>query len=351
MSVNYSLGAGKPLINREQNYVLDRKLLTVHSEDRDFSKWTNANEFEIMLPQQILNVQSMRLVEIETPFTTQFNFFSTLNQNTKFSASYNGGAVTELTIPAGTLASYSATNFATLITAINAGLATLTGNGANDFNISFDTTTNRFRFRSTTNAFTLNFNKAPLYCQETGLGSYQPTDNNIFGNTFNWGLPYNLGFTSKTLITATGGQTVNASSTPNITPDTCMYMEIDKYNSYDELYPCIQSNFDHNSSSNIRQVNANNSYAGRVNSAFAKIPLVTNSANYVSESRNIGLQNITHYDPPIERIPRLKFKFRYHDGRLVDFGNNQFNFTIEFNMLRNEMGKQLNVRIPSTYAL
>ena len=47
MSVNYSLGAGKPLISREQNYVLDRKLLTVHSEDRDISKWPNSNEFEI----------------------------------------------------------------------------------------------------------------------------------------------------------------------------------------------------------------------------------------------------------------------------------------------------------------
>jgi hypothetical protein len=352
MSVNYSLGAGKPLISREQNYVLDRKLLTVHSEDRDFSKWPNANEFEIVLPQQLLNVQSMRLVEIETPFTNQFNFFSTLNQNTKFSASYNGGAITELTIPSGTIASYSATNFATLITAINDQLKTLVGNNGGDFNITFNATTGLFQFRSTINPFTLNFNKAPLYCQETGLGSYQPTDNNIFGNTVNWGLPYNLGFTSKTLITATAGQTKTATSTPNITPDTCMYMEIDKYNSYDELYTSNQSNFDHSSSSNTRLVNANNSYAGKVNSAFAKIPLVTASAaNVVFESRNIGLQNITHYDPPIERIPRLKFKLRYHDGRLVDFGNNQFNFTIEFNMLRNEMGKQLNVRIPSTYAL
>ena len=355
MSVNYSLGAGKPLINREQNYVLDRKLLTVHSEDRDISKWPYANEFEIMLPQQILNVQSMRLVEIEMPYTSRLNFFSTLNQNTSFYVSYGGGAVTAITISDETLSYYetSMNNFSVLVNAINDQLKTLTpssGTPNNPLDLSMSFVNGYFQFDSTTKPFTLNFSRAPSYCQATGLGSYQPTDNNIFGNTYNWGLAYNLGFNK--IDISNGTAIATAPSKPNMTSDTCMYMEVDKYNSYDELYPSNQSSFDHNSSTKIRLINANNSYAGRVNSAFAKIPLITNSdSNYVFESRNIGLQNITHYDPPIERIPRLKFKFRYHDGRLVDFGNNQFNFTIEFNMLRNEMGKQLNVRIPSTYAL
>ena len=35
---NYNLSNSKPLIAREQNYVLDRKLVTVHSEDRDITK-------------------------------------------------------------------------------------------------------------------------------------------------------------------------------------------------------------------------------------------------------------------------------------------------------------------------
>ena len=76
------LGNSKPLINREQNYVLDRKLLTVHSEDRDITKWPNSNTFEIMLPEQLLNVQSMRLVQATLPAT----FFTFMNdyQNTKF---------------------------------------------------------------------------------------------------------------------------------------------------------------------------------------------------------------------------------------------------------------------------
>ena len=38
-NVSYNLGNHKPLINRDQTYVLDRKLITIHSEDRDISKW------------------------------------------------------------------------------------------------------------------------------------------------------------------------------------------------------------------------------------------------------------------------------------------------------------------------
>ena len=55
------------------------------------------------------------------------------------------------------------------------------------------------------------------------------------------------------------------------------------------------------------------------------------------------------YDPPIERIARLKFKFRFHDGRLVDFRNLQFDFTLEVNSLRSEMEKKYKVRVPVTY--
>jgi hypothetical protein len=58
---------------------------------------------------------------------------------------------------------------------------------------------------------------------------------------------------------------------------------------------------------------------------------------------------MVQYDPPIERITRLKFKFRFHDGRLVNFQNFPFDFSLEFNSLRNEINKQYTVRIPATY--
>ena len=53
----------------------------------------------------------------------------------------------------------------------------------------------------------------------------------------------------------------------------------------------------------------------------------------------------------LERLQKLKFRFRYHDGRLVDFQDFPFNFTLEFNMLKNEIGKCYSVRVPHLYNL
>jgi hypothetical protein len=94
----------------------------------------------------------------------------------------------------------------------------------------------------------------------------------------------------------------------------------------------------------------NNAYSGRVNAAFAKIPLIKHYA-YSNDTRTLFLNNIVQYDPPIERIVRLKFKFRFHDGRLVNFQNYPFDFTIEFNSLRDEIEKKYKVRVPCTYVL
>jgi len=357
MSVNYSLGAGKPLISREQNYVLDRKLLTVHSEDRDISKWPNSNEFEIILPQQLLNIQSMRLVEVETP--PNLYVFSNLYQNTKMDISYNG-TLKVVTIEEGT---YTALQLAQELQ--------FQLNDAS-FNVHYDPVSQKYIFEANPDiSFNFPFNTLIDYSYNCLTNKGTPDPENIFNQPLNWGLGYYLGFkktshpsiksptisyydSSTNTIKTTTNDYITSDFAINIDGDKCMYMEVAKYNSYDELYPYNQSDFDHNSSTNIRLVNGNNSNSGKINSAFAKIPLNKQygaGEGFMFESRNIGLQNITHFDPPLERLARLKFKFRFHDGRLVDFQQNPFNFTIEFNMLRDEMGKQYNVRIPLTYTL
>ena len=65
------------IIPRQQNYLLDRKILTVHSTDRDIKKWKFGNTFEIDLPESMNHVQSMRLVETSMPtfFTNFSNFY------------------------------------------------------------------------------------------------------------------------------------------------------------------------------------------------------------------------------------------------------------------------------------
>jgi len=42
---NLNLQNNNPIIENKDDYFLDRKLLTVHSEDRNYSKWKYSNEF------------------------------------------------------------------------------------------------------------------------------------------------------------------------------------------------------------------------------------------------------------------------------------------------------------------
>ena len=119
-------------------------------------------------------------------------------------------------------------------------------------------------------------------------------------------------------------------------------MDIKDYNSIDEVEP-----YSENTMSLY-----NNDYGGKVDSAFAKIPIINASkfASY-SDSRNFFLMNVSHFTPSIERIMRLKFTFRFHDGRLVDFKCMPFNFSLEFNMLRNDPKVNMTVRVPQLYGL
>ena len=120
-----------------------------------------------------------------------------------------------------------------------------------------------------------------------------------------------------------------------------IYMEMDRYNSINELEPYVD-----NTSGWF-----NNDYNGKVNSAFAKIPIACTPFSQVFDSRNAFLMNVSHYNPPIERIRKLRFKFRYHDGRLVDFRCLPFNFSLEFNMLKDEQIRAALVRVPPLYRL
>jgi hypothetical protein len=342
----FNLGSSKPLINREQNYVLDRKIVTVHSEDRDITKWPNSNTFEIMLPETLLYVQSMRLVQSTMPG----NFFTFSNdyQNTMFYFTIHGEQYL-ITIQEGY---YTPCQLSTeLSNKMNKEIQ-----ADASFNVFYDRVKSKFWFGHTDASFNLDFDKQAIY----DFKCDQPI---VWNNYSKWGLPYYLGFQKQkyTSINDLSGvsfdyicpNNTNATGCDEITHyieaplsfilsgETCIYMEMEKYNNYAELYPYNESS---------RQMFDNNAYNGKVNSAFAKIP-ITSKTDYSFDSRTYFLQNMVQYDPPIERIARLKFKFRFHDGRLVDFQNFPFDFTLEFNTLRNEIEKKYNIRVPAAYIL
>jgi plasmid maintenance system killer protein len=375
-----------PLIPREQHYVLDRKLVTIHSEDRDINKWPQSNHFEVELPHTLEKVQSMRLVQCSFPIN--YYTFSNDYQNTKLSFliqpsdpsdnyysilndAYDNSINFTATIQEGF---YCPEELAfelqdKLNEAVNSYIKGINPSLSDYENIKvlYDKVGQKYWFANIKDKIIFLFEKQEIYDIKN---CYQPI---VWENYTNWGLPSYLGFDRKIYesipaldsndlpvsikfsylgispdniwISPTSPTLplyyITAPFTPNLVGDKVIYMEVKKYNSYDEIKPYSQA------TNNLY----GNDYNGTVNSAFAKIPITNNPLGELVDSTNFFLQNITHYDPPIEKISKLEFKFRYHDGRLVDFKKNNFNFTIEFNQLKNEISKVYTIRIPQTYHL
>ena len=122
----------------------------------------------------------------------------------------------------------------------------------------------------------------------------------------------------------------------NIFGPSYIYMELFKYNCIDETQPYNISKF----------TLTTNETNGIVNSAFAKIPIVsTPTSQYYDGPAN----SYKFFDPPVERIRRLKFRLRYHNGELVNFGVFEYTFTLEFTTLLPMINRAVNYVNPSTF--
>ena len=147
----------------------------------------------------------------------------------------------------------------------------------------------------------------------------------------NWGLGYNLGFYKKAYavtvapppnglnlnahLSASVGLYVTSTNVAELDAYNTIYMEIDTFNWIDEINPFSIATTDLNS----------NDYNGSVNNSFAKLILSNISKCYVPVKKFKRL--LPHM---VEKIGRLKFKFRYHNGILVDFNHQPFNFALRF---------------------
>ena len=136
--------------------------------------------------------------------------------------------------------------------------------------------------------------------------------------------------------------TVSILSSPNnvnLMGEDCIYMEVEKYNTIHEIYPFSERT----------NTMYNCDYGHKSAAAFAIIPLTQTPFGTELGNRMTMNTNVFMTDPPIKNINRLEFKFRYHDGRLVDFKNLPFSFVIEFNILREEQARNKIIRIPHLY--
>jgi len=366
--LNKNVYTEHPLIERQQSYVLERKLVTIHSEDRDVCAWPSSSLFEITLPQQLTNVQSIRLIESNFPSVN--NVFTNANQNTKmtFYLTTTGNTYT-ITIDEGF---YSPNQLANELTnKMNQAVSSI----YNEFVVIYHEVNQKIWFGNKSETFKLIFNASQDYSTGTGSGSgtYEnckvlpPNELSACMST-KWGLPYYLGFNREeysnpipttddlnyeykkatdvdyTWLQVTGSGTGHYIVAPNVISifgETAFYMDLFKYNDMDELMPYPRRT----------NANADNSYGGRVNNAFAKIPILGIPVSQYFDSRNSMLQNMSQFFPPLERLSKIKIRLRYHDGRLVDFSNCDFNFTLEFDLYRDEMARDIRLRIPAQYRM
>jgi hypothetical protein len=92
-------------------------------------------------------------------------------------------------------------------------------------------------------------------------------------------------------------------------------MEVDAFNWIDEVSPFSIATTD----------TYGGDFNGRVNNSFAKLVLSNVSNCYVPVKKFKRV--LPHM---VEKIGRLKFKFRYHNGILVDFKDQSFDFSLKF---------------------
>ena len=429
----FNVSQNHPLIPREQTFVVDRKIISFHSNDRNMRKYPKANYYGVTLPTPLKNIQSMRLVEITVP-SSQY-VFSRSNQNTKFTFRVAEERISyTVEIAEG---SYNPEQLAQEIEN-KMNRATNHTNIHNQWRVAHNETDNKIYFGNIHQKFTLEF------CKDEDYPFNCTSQKKLFTQSVRWGLPAYLGYKKQTYVAEltppnwlTGADpkmgdplrfsyvgpegeywlfkpksgeeetlqknywvdTNNNNVCPiDILGESALYMEVDKYNSLDEIEPyveptmicrtaCLGCGCDFTKKggklATVSSKRCDNCVAtktvasngwgapqprdntqikcsgeslfkdsdGRVNSAFAKIPITCFPFSQVFDSRNGYLTNISHYHPPLERITKLYFRFRYHNGQLADFRCQPFNFSIEFNMLRDEQVRAMSLRIPATYRL
>ena len=390
-----------------------RKMISIHSEDRDIIKYPNSAEFEINLPQDLTNVVSATLQSWSFP-SNSYNFSKEYNNvYLKFQINEPYDPVDNLPDTSGNIPiqdfynlqyaifralSFNKYNFFEI--AIEDGfydqytLATELTNQMN--NIVTEYIINYF-LTNPENIPDLSGNYNYYYENFVTNGGYSEfimvyNDINLklwFGNKssgflilcngdtylncgknklpeLNSDLPYYLGFTKDSyqsvetvngysrffyIDTSTGkynggywlmanpkltnckSYVIEPPNKLNLLKNPYIYMEIDTMNNIDETSP-----YD----TNYYTSHTNNTNS-RVNSAFVKVPLL---GLPFSQWYDANSSSYKVWNPPAERINKINVKLRYHNGMLVDFGNNSFSFTLEFLIYIPQISKKYTLYTP-----
>jgi len=405
--MSYNLNVTHPLIENAQKYTYYKKTLSIHSEDRDCLKYPSSSDFEITLPQDYLNVQSVKLSSWSFPYN--MNVFSTSQKNTKmtfkinkpynpgefdqhnilqnaiFSALYNyynDGNEFVITIGSGNYTSTTIVtelqnkmNYAVTVYLLEYFLKNhpdliiefeLRG-GYSNFVLAYNEVEEKIWFGNICDGFILTN-------ETVNLAQFQVNACDFYGSNnipsfSDVGLPGHLGFTRcnsesiKVLdknevrfyygdVNSSGDNGYWLKTDPTLIGSTCYFIKPPyKINIYQticfyidiQLLNCIDELAPYNISNFTIHNSQNN---GIVNSAFAKI----SSQNFANDNLSNFFQYpsapFKYFDPPAERIRKLSIKIRNHNGTLVNFSNLPFTFTLEFGLMVNSALKEYKAYIP-----
>ena len=417
---SFNTSTSHPLIPNANQYYIDKKYVSIHSEDRDQIKYLNSSEFEIELPQDYLNVQTVSMVQWSFP--ANYNVFSPLNFNIgmsfNFTTLYNPGEhsyadplteaifaglyynkdvqhiilietgfyspdqmAVELTNKFNAVITNFLENYFTNTPQYNYALPLFeSAGGYSRFSIVYNAVGQRLWFGNNADQFILSNNYDAVLVEE--IVNSQCVRKGTLPSMANWGLPSYLGFTRcptsslsaaevianqetiyNTVTGITGadvnveglvprfyygdvnigdngfwllptlpGATVYYLQAPakiNFMGPAFMYLEIDGLNCIDETSPFNISDF----TVHTNQTN------GRVNSSFAKIPIPSTP---ISQWFDTDSKPFKYFNPPAERIRKLKMKLRYHSGQIVDFGLFDWSILLEFVLLRPQNERKYN---------
>ena len=406
-----------PLIENANQYLSVKKYVSINSEDRDILKYPVSSEFEIELPQDYVNVASVKLHSWSFP--ANYNVFSLLNGNIhmsyKFINLYNPGEhkVNDILSEAIFAALYSNKNkdisiiieegfynpeqmAQELTNKFNESATVIIQNFLDDpTNSQYAEATplfiayNRFRmvynsvgqklwFGNTADQFVLLNSTTFVIAKE--LTSQMCIRKNVLPTEVNWGLPPFLGLTKCDAVANNATNATNATDTNvrypvfaaqnmkvprfyygdvlevgddgywllpsepdavvyfvealykiNFMGPAYMYMDIAGLNFIDETSPYNISKF----------TATTNETNGIVNSSFAKIAIPTTP---ISQWFDNNMDPYKFFNPPAERIRKLKIKIRYHNGQAVEFGTFDYSFMLEFTLLNPQQERSYSIR-------
>jgi len=407
----FDVSSTHPIIPNAQEYMYEEKYVSISSLDIDLVKNPNPSHFEILLPQDYCNVQSISLSTITFP-SNLYNFSKNF-RNTVITFTINQPyRPSDTTAPNFALlfaiyeALYAKSISATpdYIVHIEDGLYNtiqMTTELTNKFNyavssyiIDYFTETYLITFLSefiATGQYTQFIIKNNDVSQKLWIGNRSsgfiltndskilhsilsqpictPLQGPVQENTLH-SLPFNLGFKNVPAISYPSVTTYNLNDarffyvsdtagsiwlTPAYadSPSVHYVQSPNKWSIYvgrNYIFMDV-SGFNSLDETTIFSISKQPNISGAVNSAFAKLPIYTNpyvpDKNYYFNGQPPD-NNVRIFNPPLNRVKKLNIQFKYHTGEYVDFGGLVYSFTLKFNLFTPQNAKKYSMYRPES---